>query len=67
MIIDGYSLKEYDSEIIKLYSEGYSMEHIGKILGLSRHSISYRLDVNNVNKRPHKGIKHSQRNPTISL
>ena len=67
MTIVGFSLKEYDSQIIKLYNDGYSMQHIGKILGLSRASICYRLKVNNIERRKVKGIEHSQRNPTITL
>ena len=67
MVIDGYSLKQYDSKIIELYNQGYSIEHIGKILNLNRHSVNYRLEVNNIQKRKVLGIKHSQRNPTITL
>lgn len=67
MIIDGYSIKEYDSRIIELYNQGYSMEHIGKILNINKHSVSYRLKINGIQKRKVLGIKHSQRSPTITL
>ena len=67
MITVGYSLKKYDSQIIELYNDGYSMEHIGKMLGLNRASVYYRLLVNNVSRRKIKGIKHSQRDPIITL
>lgn len=63
----GGKLQKFDSEIIKLYTEGFSMEHIGKILNLSRGSIRYRLLKNNIKIREVKGIKHSMRNPTVSL
>ncbi len=63
----GYSLKKYDPQIIELYNEGYSAGHIGKMLGLDDASVYYRLQVNNVNRRKVKGIKHSQRDPTITL
>lgn len=66
MHIIGYTLKDYDSKIIELYSKGYSAEHIGKILGIKRASIYYRLTVNNITLRKVKGIKHSQRNSTIT-
>lgn len=67
MSIAGYTLKGYDSKIIELYSKGYSIEHIGKILNLKRASVYYRLIVNNVTLRKHKGIKHSLRNPTVTI
>lgn len=67
MITSGYSLKKYDSKIIELYNNGYSIEHIGKILNLNRCSVFYRLKINNINRRSTKGIKHSQRCPTITL
>lgn len=67
MIVAGYSLKSYDSEIIDLYNKGYSIGHIGKILNLKRSSIYNRLLVNNVQLRSIKGIKHSFRTPTITL
>lgn len=67
MTIAGFSLKEYDSKIIELYKEGYSMEHIEKILELNRASVDYRLKLNGIEKRSIKGIKHSQRNPLITL
>lgn len=63
----GYSLKNYDTQIILLYKKGYSMEHIGKILNLNRASVNYRLKINNIKKRNKKGIKHSQRSPVITL
>ena len=66
MITIGRSLKEYDDKIIDLYSKGFSIEHIGKILNLNKHSVDYRLTINKVQKRKILGIKHSQRNPTIS-
>lgn len=67
MVTVGYSLKKYDSKIIELYNKGYSIEHIGKILNLNKYSVFYRLKINNINRRNTKGIKHSQRNPTITL
>lgn len=67
MTIKGYSLKEYDSKIIELYNNGYSMAHISKLLNIHRATVHYRLILNNVERRPIKGIKHSQRNPTVSL
>lgn len=67
MVTVGKSLKRCDSEIIELYHQGKSAEHIGKILNLSRHSIIYRLKINNIELRKVKGIKHSIRNPNITL
>lgn len=61
------SIEKYDDQIISLYKEGYSAEYIGNLLGLNRESIRYRLIVNNVNRRKKSGIKHSIRNPIISL
>lgn len=66
MYITGYTLKDYDSKILELYSKGYSTEHIGKILGLKRASVYYRLTINNTTLRKVKGIKHSQRDPIIT-
>ena len=67
MIIKGESLKIYDEQIINLYKEGYSAQHIGKLLNINEHSVAYRLKINNIQKRKILGIKHSQRNPTITL
>lgn len=63
----GYSLKRHDLKIIELYNEGYSVGHIGKMLGLDEASVYYRLQINNVDRRKVSGIKHSQRDPTITL
>lgn len=67
MFTDGYSLKKYDTIIIELYNKGYSCEYIGKILNLNRSSIYARLKTNNIELRKVKGIKHSQRDPIITL
>lgn len=57
----------HDAEIIKMYKEGKSCQYIGEVLGLNRGSIQYRLKINNIEMREVKGIKHSIRNPTITL
>ena len=67
MTVLGYSLKSYDSKIIELYKEGKSLEFIARAINLSRHSVFYRLKVNNIELRKTKGIKHTIRNPTITL
>lgn len=67
MIRLGDSLQKYDKEIIELYTKGFSMQHIGQILNLKKDSIRYRLHINNIEIRKTKGIKHSLRNPTITI
>lgn len=63
----GKNYKKYDKAMIDLYKQGLSLESIGKQLGLSRHTVYARLKLNDVELRNKKGIKHSLRNPTISL
>lgn len=65
--IAGYSLKKYDKRIISLYEEGYSVNHVAKTLNLRGCSVYNRLIVNNIKLRSKKGIKHSQRHPTVSI
>lgn len=60
-------IEEYDPQIIELYKSGKSAGYIGDLLGFNRGSIMYRLKINNIPRREKLGIKHSIRNPTISL
>lgn len=66
-IVVGYSLKQHDKKIISLYKDGYSVNHIAKILSLPSGSVYNRLIINNIELRRKKGLRHSQRFPTVSL
>lgn len=66
-VIKKSPIKEYDSQIIELYKSGKSTGYIGNLLGFNRESIRYRLKIHNIPRREKLGIKHSIRNPTISL
>lgn len=58
---------ENDSQIIELYNLGYSCRHIGLKLNISPSVVRYRLLKNKIGLRQVNGIKHSIRNPTITL
>lgn len=60
-------IEEFDAQIIELYQAGKSTGYIGNLLGFNRESIRYRLIINNIPRREKLGIKHSIRNPTISI
>lgn len=63
----GKSYKKYDKELIELYSQGMSLEAVGRKLGINRNTVYSRLKLNGIELRKKRGIKHSIRNPKISL